>query len=65
MRGSAMRAFVQSFVLSQDGPKKYSIVADIFRYQEDGDAPERTEEVCSCPQQRMFESGMLIGLLSG
>ncbi|KAI6646340.1 Nuclear pore complex protein [Oopsacas minuta] len=45
-RGSPMRAFVQSFVLSQDGPKKYSIVADIFRYQEDGELfdepPENT-----------------------
>ena len=43
-----MRAFVQSFVLSQDGPKKYSIVADIFRYQEDGEPSEPGEEVSSC-----------------
>eukprot|EP00800_Vazella_pourtalesii_P017863 TRINITY_DN5630_c0_g1_i1.p1 TRINITY_DN5630_c0_g1~~TRINITY_DN5630_c0_g1_i1.p1 ORF type:complete len:333 (+),score=63.86 TRINITY_DN5630_c0_g1_i1:350-1348(+) len=50
-----MRAFVQSFVLSQDGPKKYSIVADIFRYQEDGECPEGLEEV-SYPVDEQIET---------
>lgn len=33
--GRAMRAFVQTFVLAPESPKKYYVHNDIFRYQDD------------------------------
>lgn len=33
--GQPMRAFVQTFVLAPEKPKKYYVHNDIFRYQDD------------------------------
>ncbi|CAG0886220.1 unnamed protein product [Cyprideis torosa] len=38
--GNAMRRFVQTFVLAQKTPKKYYVLNDIFRYQDDLDDDE-------------------------
>ena len=35
VNGQPMRAFVQTFVLAPESPKKYYVHNDIFRYQDD------------------------------
>ena len=39
-----MRAFVQTFVLAPESPKKYYVHNDIFRYQEDDLSESETNE---------------------
>ena len=39
-----MRAFVQTFVLAPESPKKYYVHNDIFRYQDDDLSESETNE---------------------
>lgn len=42
--GRPMRAFVQTFVLAPESPKKYYVHNDIFRYQDDDLSESETNE---------------------
>lgn len=43
--GRPMRAFVQTFVLAPESPKKYYVHNDIFRYQDDDLSESETNEL--------------------
>ncbi len=42
--GRPMRAFVQTFVLAPESPKKYYVHNDIFRYQDEDLSESETNE---------------------
>ena len=58
--GRPMRAFVQTFVLAPESPKKYYVHNDIFRYQDDdlvsesetNDGPGECESECERERER-------------
>jgi Ras GTPase-activating protein-binding protein 1 len=59
--GRPMRAFVQTFVLAPESPKKYYVRNDFFRYQDDdlasesetNETPGEGEGAIEPPQERM------------